>query len=59
MYPLAKGKIKLLGEYGWPDLPTPYNVADPYQQPLQAFEAAHSAIEQGVAQWVRRIRLIG
>lgn len=58
-FPLARGKIRLLGEFGTQTAPTSYDVADPYLQPRAAFEAAHSAIAQGVAQWVRRIRLIG
>lgn len=58
-FPLARGKIRLLGEFGLVSAPAPYDIADPYQQPRAAFEAAHTAIAQGVAQWVRRIRLIG
>ena len=58
-FPLARGKIHLLGEFGTQTAPTPYDVADPYLQPRAAFEVAHNAIAQGVAQWARRIRLIG
>jgi protein-tyrosine phosphatase len=58
-FPLARGKIRLLGEFGTENASTPYDIADPYQQPRAAFEAAHSGIAQGVAQWARRIRLIG
>jgi protein-tyrosine phosphatase len=58
-FPLARGKIHLLGEFGTESASTPYDIADPYQQPRFAFEAAHTAITQGVSQWVRRIRLIG
>lgn len=57
-FPLARGKIRLLGEFGSPASPSPYDIADPYQRPREAFEAAHAAIAQGVQQWVRRIRLI-
>lgn len=58
-FPLARGKIRLLGEFGSPFDGTPYDIADPYLQPRAAFEAAHTAIAEGVAQWARRIRLIG
>lgn len=58
-FPLARGKIRLLGEFGTESASAPYDIADPYQQPRAAFEAAHTAIAQGVDQWVRRIRLIG
>lgn len=58
-FPLARGKIRLLGEFGTEHASTPYDIADPYLQPRAAFEAAHSAIAQGTAQWARRIRLIG
>jgi protein-tyrosine phosphatase len=57
-FPLARGKIHLLGEFGTEHAAVPYDIADPYQQPFAAFEVAHQAIAQGVAQWVRRIRLI-
>lgn len=57
-FPLARGKIHLLGEFGTESAATPYDIADPYQQPRAAFETAHAAIAQGVSQWVRRIRLI-
>lgn len=54
-FPLARGKIRRLGEYG-PN--GSFDIADPYRQPRAAFEAAHQAIEAGVAEWVRRIRLV-
>jgi protein-tyrosine phosphatase len=57
-FPLARGKIHLLGEFGTESAATPYDIADPYQQPRAAFETAHAAIAQGVSQWARRIRLI-
>ena len=52
LYPLARGKIHCLGEFGPQGA---LDIADPYQQPLAAFEAAHSAITVGVDEWVRRI----
>ena len=52
-YPLARGKIRRLGEFG---APGPFDVADPYQQPLQAFERAHAAIAHGVEAWASRIQ---
>lgn len=55
MYPLAQGKIRRIGEFG-PN--GPYDIADPYQQPRTAFEAAHQGIALGMAEWVRRIRLL-
>ena len=57
-FPLSRGKIHLLGEFGTEYASAPYDIADPYQQPLAAFEEAHQGIAQGVSQWVRRIRLI-
>jgi len=54
-YPLARGKIHRLGEFGPKG---PFDIADPYQQPRAAFEAAHAAIALGVAEWVRRIQLV-
>lgn len=53
LYPLARGKIRRLGEFG-PN--GPYDIADPYQQALAAFESAHQGIALGAAEWVRRIR---
>ena len=52
-YPLARGKIHRLGEFG-PN--GAYEVADPYRQPRSAFAAAHAAIAQGVGEWSRRIQ---
>lgn len=57
-FPLAQGRVRLLGEFGAPAQPGPYDIADPYQRPREAFEVAHTAIAQGVQQWSRRIRLI-
>lgn len=55
LYPLARGKIHRLGEFG-PN--GAFDIADPYQQPRAAFEAAHTAIALGVDEWVRRIKLV-
>jgi len=44
------GKVFSLGLFG------KFDIADPYQQPIQAFETAYTAIAQGVADWVPRIR---
>lgn len=57
-FPLARGKMHLIGEFGTETAAAPYDIADPYQQSLTAFQTAHNAIAQGVDQWVRRIRLI-
>lgn len=55
LYPLARGKIRRLGEFGPQGA---FDIADPYQQPRAAFEAAHTAIALGVDEWVRRIKLV-
>lgn len=55
MYPLARGKIRRLGEFGPAG---PFDIADPYQQSKTAFEAAHAGIALGAAEWINRIRLI-
>jgi protein-tyrosine phosphatase len=55
IYPLARGKIHRLGEFG---PKSAYDIADPYRQSRAAFEAAHLAIAQGVDEWVRRIKLV-
>ena len=47
--PAARGKIYRLGE--WQDR----DISDPYRQPREAFEAALSDIDEGVAEWARRI----
>ena len=46
----VRGKVFNLGQYG------KFDIADPYQQPLEAFETAYAAIAQGVADWAPRIR---
>lgn len=55
LYPTARGKIRRLGEFGPQGA---FDIADPYQQPRAAFEAAHAAIALGVGEWVRRIQLV-
>ena len=49
-FPSVSGKVFNLGKFGG------FDVADPYQQPRAAFDAAFFAIEQGVSEWVPRIR---
>ncbi|OIP17481.1 MAG: protein tyrosine phosphatase [Comamonadaceae bacterium CG2_30_59_20] len=49
-FPLVRGKVFTLGQY------SQFDIADPYQQPREAFEAAYGSIAQGVADWVPRIR---
>lgn len=55
LYPLARGKIRCLGEFGPQGA---FDIADPYRQPRSVFEAVHSAIALGVDEWVRRIKLV-
>lgn len=47
--PAARGKIYRLGE--WQDR----DIEDPYCQPREAFERALADIDEGVAEWARRI----
>jgi protein-tyrosine phosphatase len=49
-FPMVRGKVFSLGQYGQ------FDIADPYQEPIDAFETAYAAIAQGVADWVPRIR---
>lgn len=51
-YPLARGKIHRLGEFG---ADGPFDVTDPYGQARPAFDAAHAAIALGVQAWTLRI----
>lgn len=46
----AKGKIFRLGNWG------NYDVPDPYQQDLLAFEMAYKLIEQGVRDWIQKLK---
>ena len=50
LFPVVRGKVFTLGQFG------KFDIADPYQQPLEAFEITYAAIAQGVADWVPRIR---
>jgi protein-tyrosine phosphatase len=52
-FPLVRGKVFRLGEAGQ------FDIADPYRQSKDAFEAAYSAIALGVTQWAPRIRQLG
>lgn len=47
--PEARGKIYRLGE--WQDR----DIEDPYRQSREVFEAALKDIDEGVAEWARRI----
>ena len=49
--PAARGKIYRLGE--WQDK----DILDPYRLPRGAFETALTDIDEGVAEWVRRIAI--
>ncbi len=49
-YPLTRGRVYLLGHHGG------FEVTDPYQQPLSAFETAYLEIQQGVQDWCRVLR---
>jgi protein-tyrosine phosphatase len=49
-FPVVCGKVFSLGQFGQ------FDIADPYQQPIEAFDSAYAAIAQGVADWVPRIR---
>jgi len=52
-FPMVRGKVFTLGQFGQ------FDIADPYLQPREAFDTAYSAIAQGVADWVPRIRQLG
>lgn len=52
-FPSVRGKTFRLGQY------SQFDIADPYRQPLQAFETAYAAIAQGVSDWVPRIQKLG
>jgi len=49
-YPLARGKVFCLADD---------DIADPFRQPREAFEAAYFDIARGVADWAERIRQLG
>lgn len=48
--PTVQGKAFRLGHLGG------FDIADPYQQPREAFDAAWAAIARGVADWVPRLQ---
>jgi protein-tyrosine phosphatase len=52
-FSVVRGKVFTLGQFG------KFDIADPYQQPLDAFETAYAAIAKGVADWAPRIRKLG
>ncbi len=47
--PSAKGKVFRLGEWDG------YDILDPYQLDIQAFESVLVQIDQGVSQWVKKL----
>ena len=51
-HPLVRGKVFRLGELG------KFDIADPYRQPVAAFDMAYKAIALGAANWAQRIRLL-
>ena len=53
LYPLVRGKVFRLGEFG------KFDITDPYRQPRAAFETAYGHIARGVADWAPRIRQLG
>ena len=50
LYPQVRGKTFRLGQFGQ------FEIADPYRQPIHAFETAYEAIFRGVTDWSHRIR---
>ena len=50
LYPTVRGKVYRLGHY------SRFDIADPYRQPREAFEAAWAAIATGVAEWAPRLK---
>lgn len=47
--PSAKGKIFRLGEWG------KFDIVDPYKKGLSVFQDSLGFIEQGVADWIRKL----
>jgi protein-tyrosine phosphatase len=47
----SKGKVFRLGEWG------NFDIVDPYQKELSDFENSLSSIEQGVSQWVAKLKI--
>ena len=50
LYPPARGRVFRLGEYTQRDIP------DPYRQPEAAFRESLSLIDEGVREWLQRIK---
>lgn len=48
--PTVRGKAYRLGHFG------NFDIADPYRQPREAFEASWAGISRGVADWATRLR---
>ena len=48
--PCAKGKVFRLGNWG------SYDIPDPYQQNLSAFVTSFNLIEQGIAEWLKKLQ---
>ena len=49
-FPLVRGKVFRLGQFG------DFDIADPYSQPRETFDSAWGSIARGVADWAPRIR---
>jgi protein-tyrosine phosphatase len=52
LYPEIRGRVFRMAEESGVDVP------DPYRQPIEAFRAALTLIEQGIGFWVKRIQLL-
>ena len=52
LYPLACGRVFRLGDHSKSDVP------DPYRQPEKAFRDALVLIDEGVRQWLHRIKKV-
>jgi protein-tyrosine phosphatase len=50
LYPQARGRVFRLGEYTKRDIP------DPYRQPEIAFRTALSLIDEGLGEWLQRLK---
>jgi protein-tyrosine phosphatase len=51
-YPFARGRVLRLGQYGGFDIP------DPFRQSRERFTECLGLVDQGVAEWVERIRAL-
>ena len=49
-WPMVRGKVFGCGDLG------KFEIADPYRQPMSAFEQDYADIARGVADWAPRIR---